>query len=259
MATPTLTIVVDQKEFPFKATRGPKGITIEKWGWVNTMDAADALKAAGMPLVGAPYDASTFPGVLFVGPEIESIGGVPLGDGTGGVCKVKLVWQTPASGSLHPNIPGDSYTELDVQTTSQQVNYGIAGDPWEDKPVNNGDGVQVESGQANAVVHAYFDEATAVLNIPRYLAISEPNTLNNASLLLPKLLGTGIRLNMAVGQARYRTFSVDSQNGIVHVAHRFVLAPDHKFRWGIKNAEGQRTGTGIADVYELADHSGLWT
>jgi hypothetical protein len=184
---------------------------------------------------------------------------VPLGDGIGGVSKVKLVWQTPTSGSLHPNIPGDSYTELDVQTTSQQVNYGIGGDPWEDKPVNNGDGVQVESGQANAVVHAYFAESTAILNIPRYLALTEPNTLNDSPLLLPKLLGTGIRLNMAVGQARYRTFSVDSQNSIVHVAHRFVLAPDHKFRWGIKNAEGQRTGLGVSDVYELADHSGLWT
>lgn len=258
MATPTLTLVIDPKEFPFRVTHGAKGTTIERWGWVDTLDAAMALKAAGMPVRGDPYNAIEFPGVLFVGPEIESTGGVPRGDGVGGVSKVKLVWQTPSFGSLQPRIPGDSYTELQIQTSTQLVNYGISGDFWENTPINNGDGVQVESGEAIAVVHAFFREESAILNIPRYLSLIKPNTLNDAPLLLPKLLGTSIRQNMDIGQARYRAFAISSQDGIIEVTHTFVLAPDHVYRWGIKEVTGQRAEIGWSDVYYLADHSGLW-
>lgn len=257
MATPVLTYTSDTKLFPETAELNKDGRRVVRAARINTRNAAAALKASGVPAIGTPFDAEN-PDLLFRGMKIEGLGGVDLGDGTGGWCKATLEWATPSYAQDRPAVPGQPWTEIQVNVSSIGVNFAVSG-YWVDTPLNNGEGVQIETGQALAIVHTFHEEEGYEIPITQLLGLCSPNKLNAEAITLPPILGSNTRLDFGPGQARYRTFALGARDGVIELQHHLVLAPDHLVRWGVKNKEGQRLGDAIpAPVYAEDDFGGLW-
>jgi len=255
-----LLLIRDDNQFPASVRVEADGsLTITQSGWVNTEDPVQALNAAGMPQQNQPFDAVNYPDVLFAGASIEHVGGVPFGDSenTGGVSMVSLTWRTEGYGGTRPIVPGTAYTELEVGTTTYEANFAASG-PWATKPINNGDGVSVETGIVNAMVHVFYDEASVTLDYGRLLTLMTPNKVNDGAISLPRILRSRTFFNMAAGQVRYKQFKVSATDGVLEVVHYLALASDHLYRWGIKDKDGNRLGIGEAPVYAEAFMGGLW-
>lgn len=257
MATPTLIYTSDTKLFPENSELNKDGRRVVRSARINTRNAAAALSATGVPAINSPFDAEN-PGLLFRGMKVEGMGGVDLGDGTGGWCKATLEWTTANYGQNQPNNPDEPWSEIKVNVASVGVNFAVSG-YWVDTPLNNGEAVQIETGQALAIVHTFHREQGFVIPMPQLLGLCSPNKLNSAAITLPPILGSATRLTFGPGQARYRTFEIAAKDGIIEIQHHLVLAPDHLVRWGVKNKEGQRLGDAIpAPVYAEASFGGLW-
>lgn len=253
-----LLLIRDDNQFPASVRVEADGsITITQTGWVNTEDPVAALRAAGFPQTNQPFDSGDYADVLFAGASVDHVGGQPLGDGTGGVSKVSLTWRTEGYGGTRPIVPGTAYTELEVGTATFEANFAASG-PWAVKPVNNGDGVSVETGEVTAAVHVFYDEATATIDYGRLLTLMTPNKVNDAPLALPRILRSRTFFNMGIGQVRYKNFKVSASDGVLEVVHVLALAGDHLFRWGISDKEGNRVGIGEAPMYASAFMGGLW-
>lgn len=254
---PTLEFVTDPKMFPETGEYGESGYRIIRHGKIAANDVASALKAQGVPARGSPFGID-FPDMVFRGMTVEGLGGKPNGDNTGCWYKARLEWATKGYGQSRPTAPGDSWTELAVNVSSLNVNFAVSG-YWQDTPLNNGEGVQIETGQAIAIVHVFQEEANFNIPITRLLGLCSPNKLNADNLNLPPILGSGTTLDFAPGQVRYRTFALAAKDGVLEIQHHLVLSPDHLARWGVKNKEGQRLGDAIpADVYGTENMGGLW-
>lgn len=261
MATdPTFTLAADPREFEWNAQRTEGGDQIERGGWVNTDDPGLALKAIGLPEVGDPYDPIHFPECKLSEIRADRLGGKPLGDGTGGVCRIRLLYRTPsAGGNVVFPVPNTAYTELAVQVGGVEVNFGVTGDPWQDTPINNGDGTSVETGLVSAAVHVFIPSSSTP-DFGRLISLCSPrNKINDGAIVLPKVNGTNAVWNLAAMQARYRSFSVSARgSGVTEVVHQLVLAQDHDFYFGVKGPDGRRNASGRARVYDAASFAGLW-
>ena len=226
---------------------------------VNTHDEVRALTAGGIPRLRDPWSVDR-PGLVCVGLVTEYLGGTddPV-RGDGGRHHVRARYESlTARGRLPLRIPGTSYTEEQVQSTTVNVLFPIE-DPRTPyvigPPLANGQGAPVEVSSVALAVHL-FKPRTYQYDRRDYDQLW--GKVNANEVTLPPAYEGALAQTYAPGTLRWRASQAIPSPEPIEVIHTFVPAEDHLFRWRLEDSEGRGTTTVfVSRVYASADFPAL--
>lgn len=234
-----------------------------RWYRVNTVDEMRAVTAAGVPQYGDSWSLSA-PNLRVISAEPEYQGGDD--DPTtqeGGLTYVRVEYATPGlNGSLPPI--GTTSTQIvggngsvQVQIDQRTLNGDTGGGAL---PLNNSIGVPKRIGSCQALVTTWPDSSAAI-DFPRLLELHAEQATNADDVTLPPILGTEIRLSLAVGQGSYVTFEISQVGGHGRLVHVLELSRDFIVRWKEPDATGNfAPGAPVHEgvIYASLPFAGLW-
>lgn len=263
MADTEFKFLDDDEQFPFLPQDEIRGMRVARYGLIQAADPIKALAHPSVPGIGEKFAEQMF---LFVKTRrvMGKMGG-RMGEGDGPVYKIEVAYETPTwsgAGILRATRPGEAWTEITTGNTNLTIytDVGIIDDPIIRRPpIAGGDGASIEVGTVEGTVKVWYDRAGfGNVDIGRLVNLAK-GCVNRAPLVLPNLMGSGVNLNMAPGQVRYRSFGFLREGEFFGIEHRLVLAPDHLIRTVKRDADGMMTG--IVDEYVGYvddDLGGLW-
>jgi len=222
---------------------------------VPTHDESRALTAGGIPALREAWSTDR-PGLVCVGLITEYLGGTddPI-TGQNGRTHVRARYESlTARGRLPLRVPGETWTEEQVQSTTVQVLFPIE-DPRTPyvigPPLANGQGAAVEVTGVVLVVH---------LCKPREYVYDrrdyEPlwGKVNANAVTLPPAYPGALSQNYPPGTLRWRASQAIPSPESIEVVHTFVPAEDHLFRYRLEDSEGRGTTTVITSrLYASVD------
>lgn len=237
----------------------------ETWMF-DSSDERAVVFSPNFPKRGDPINDERFENMVVVSSKTRYFRGKDSDDGTRrGRVLVDVVWETPGlNGTLPPPFPGSRFTRFLPGTTSQTVYAAINPDGTPVDPaeaIAGGQGVERLVGTLVFQVHRYEDKETfnpnTLLQLMTYLASDQ--RVNHAQINLPPLLGSGAQIELAKGQARYVSGTMDDNQGVVEIVHEIAVAKDHLARWRDENAAGEFIGpVKTARIYPDGQFFGLW-
>lgn len=259
------TLIVDNREWRESLSRTAEGMQGIRHYKVNTDIAELAIDAIGLPQPGEKW-SSKFP-TLFVTRNggVERLGGRDaLGDGSAGWSRIPVEYSTPSGrGSIAPSGPGDSWTEIQVGTESEQIKAVLAGDTDSiDRtmpPINDGQGLSVSVGVFGIRVRT-FQRPGDPIDMQRLTDLCEVSKINLNPVTLPPLYKTGTRLQLAKGQIRYISPEFNVIGDLMEVTHNMIIARRAgTVRWSEMDTSGRPTGRVLEGrVLMYRDFTGLW-
>lgn len=263
MADTEFKFLDDDEEFPFFPQDEARGMRVSRYGTIQAADPIKALAHPSVPAVGDKFAEQMF---LFVKSRrvMGKLGG-RVGSGDGPVYKLEIAYETPTwsgAGILRATTPGESWTEVTTGNTNLTIYTDVVADDDPNArraPIAGGDGATIEIGTVEASVKVWYNRAGfANVDVGRLVTLAKGG-VNAAPVVLPNLIGSGVSLNMARGQVRYRSFGFLRDGEFFGVEHRLALAPDFLIRVAKRDGDGMMTGvieehTGYLDI----DLGGLW-
>lgn len=242
MAETDFIFLDDDEEFPFFPQDEARGMRVSRFGKIQAADPIKALAHKSVPEVGEKFAEAMF---LFVKSRrvVGKLGG-RVGEGDGPTYKIEVVYETPTwsgAGVLKATRPGESWTEVTTGNSEITIysDVGLTPDPTVVRPpIAGGDGANVEIGTVEATVKAWYNrEGFVQVDVGRLVVLAQ-GCVNENPVALPNLIGSGVNLNMAAGQVRYRSFGFIREGEFYGVEHRLALAPDHKIRSFKRDEDG---------------------
>lgn len=235
------------------------GLVLSQVYLVNTADEARALTASGLPRQGDAF-AIDQPGLVCVSRQAAFESGVddPV-TLTGGWTRVTCRFATsgrwgrgnvpsPTAATLKP------YTEFQPSTTSVTVYQswppdapGVVGPPK--PPINNGRGVNIETGQLFLAVHEFKSGSYDIRDWLDTYYLTLRGTVNANTIVIAPLLGLGANIQFNPGELRYRTASLSVSGNVIEIVHQLEAAPDFLARWATEYPDGTVGPIDSAKVY----------
>lgn len=262
----TAQLITNKEEFRATLRESASGWTGVRNYKVNTINIDKAMSAPGLPKMGDLWGGPDVPAALSVVErgEVELMGGVDDGTGVGGWCRVPITYETPRGFST-PTTP-TKWTEIVIGKGAQKILIpferflSVGGNPVpiNGRKIGNGEGVDVNVGICEAIVHVYRPVSVS-LPLRRLLELSRPAKLNDDNLILPPLYGHGQALPLEKGQVLYMGFAFEVVGSLMHTAHTLELSENFLYNWITNDEFGNATQDPIWDrVYDFADMAGLW-
>lgn len=257
--------IVDNREWRESLARTGEGMQGIRHYKINTDIAELAIDAIGLPQPGDKW-SSKFP-TLFATRTggVERLGGKDeLGNGEKGWSRIPVEYSTPsARGTIAPSGPGDSWTEMQIGTDSEQIKVVLAGDSDNINPnvppVNDGQGISVSTGVFGVRVRT-FQRPSDPIDMQRLTDLAEVCKINLNPVTLPPLYKTGTRLSLAKGQIRYVVPEFNVVGDLMEITHHMIIARVAGFvTWSEMDTSGRPTGRRFTErVLKYRDFNGLW-
>lgn len=275
MPTPIIAqLMTDPGDFQETIEQTYKGYVGERNYKVNTIHAALALTANGLPRLGELFDSRT-PNCFCwkIGPSVL-IGGQNSGDGSGGWTRMPTQWASPTATPFKvPVSEEDQWTEIGFSRgqvirlkSLERFKNGVSVPVTANSTINNGDGAPVNFGIVEASIFT-FRKLTHTIDLPSYLdlargSLQSPGAkLNSDPIKLPPLYGRTQREAIDKGQALYISPEFSVIGSFLQIVHRLEISQNFLFHWHAKGFNGQVSPTSdeFADrTYEYADFTPLW-
>jgi len=235
--------------------RDGESYTAVKHYRVNTRRLVVALAAPGLPAAGSAFDVSV-PRCIARSFSPVRRGGVDNGLGEDAFTIVRVDFSDQANQGRFVT-HGSKFTQFEPSVQSVQAIFG-AGDSAGTKPIAGGEGVAKDVGTVAAKIHTYARDAAGV-TLPRLIQLQSLQAVNEAAILLPPIYSDGTTWAIQPKQARYHSYELDFDQGLVRLTHTLLLAEDHKARWRDEDDKGNAIGPiQEREIYEARSFAGLW-
>lgn len=230
---------------------------------VFTSEPAAAILAAGVPQTGDAWDAS-FPNLLAVSRRCRFVAGTddPLTQ-TGGKSWVRVSYETPGlRGRLPVPTALTKYCRLLPGSTTLQRVYDVRAVEnaftQYAEPILAGRGAPITVGTMQVVVTTFPTPQQLRDLVPKMIDLARVCKLNEETIRFPPLLGEPYEMQLEPGQAKYLTFALDREQGLLALQQTIEIAPNFDFVWQVEDDTGQAIASVTSQVYERGDFSGLW-
>lgn len=224
---------------------------------VNTHDEAAALQAGVADGVGTAY-SNLFPKLICRERRTEYVGGTDNDPGTGGGWTlVRCSYSTKEVTVLPPQVPDTKWTESDFDIDQVTIYHAIDAEPGKEnaKMIRNGKGAGREVTRQTIKVHRFVDKNEVGL----FDDLKYRNTVNEAEVILPAMLGSSTTHKAAPGTLLYRCMKVIVRDKVDELVFELAYSTDHLEHWRVEGEDGQAEGPEQQSrLYFEEDFSGLW-
>lgn len=239
-----------------KLVRRGESYAGERWYKINTRRLALAYTAAGLPIPGTPFDPMV-PKCIAREYDPAQRGGLDGMTGEGGYTFMRVGFGDGGGGQFKTVTHGTRFTAFEPSVQSAQARYGVF-DLSNATPISGGEGVPKDVGTVAAKVHTFARDESGV-NLPRLVELQNEQAVNDSVIGLPPVYNGTAPWSLQVGQARYHSFELDFESGLVKVVHTLLLAVDHKARWRLEDDKGKSVGPEQERlIYRPMNLAGLW-
>ena len=214
---------------------------------VGASSLADALLADGLPATGDPYDAGM---AQLLASRFEPM----LEPGAHGFYRVRVDYRedNPQDGSITPGEGVAVTTLIEQSRVTENVDYDVT---LTVKLTHDGSGVPKLLNAMTVRVTTY---SASVPDLAALVALSDPPTVNDAAVALPRLLGSNQTLNADAGQLLYAGFRLFRQGEFFGTEHELMLRRNWLVPKWPRDAEGNPVGGAtLYPIYEEADFSAV--
>ena len=213
------------------------------WEVRGASSLADALAADGLPATGDPFDATLA--------QLKASRFEPtLEPGKHGFYRVRVEYRedNPQDGSITPADGVAVTTLIEQSRVTENVDYDVT---LTTKLTHDGSGVPK---LLNAMTVRVTTFSSTVPDLAALVLLSDPPTVNDAPVSLPRLMGSEQTLDIDSGQLLYGGFRLFRQGEFFGVEHELLLRRTWQVPKWPRDPEGNPVGGAtLYPIYEAAD------
>lgn len=233
----------DDKHYPTTLVETIEGYRGVRFYRVRAGSREEALAADGMPRIGDPWSAE-LGGVLVRQRDARA-------ERAGGDWIVVRVDYETNTGQI-PSVGPGVISRVVPSTTTRNVNFDVDGTT---KLTSDGRGVPRIVTVTLFEVVRYFQ---AMPDLSPYRNITDEPKVNDATVVLPNLFGSGQNLQIGPGELLYAKYTPDRVGELFEIRSELHWRRDWKHHKLGEEPSGEPSGSDTPlDIYETGDFSGL--